>query len=91
MTEKEFYSISIELGLNPKQDSWGFLYAYNGPGEEDWIAYYNFNDGSGSVYTGEFSNSTKSAIVFKNRLTNRLKQIKFEQLQRKLYKIEEDF
>lgn len=90
MTEKEFYDISIELGLNPKQDNWG-LYAYYGPGEEDWIAHYDFNDGTGSVYMGNVSNYTKSAIVFKNKLTNRLKQMKLEQLQRKLYKIEDDF
>lgn len=90
MTEKEFYDISIELGLTPKQDHWG-LYAYYGTGEDDWIAHYDFNYGTGSVYTGEISNYTKSAIVFKNKLTNRLKQMKLEQLQRKLFKIDEDF
>jgi hypothetical protein len=89
MTEKEFYDISNELGLTPKQDYWG-LYAYYGPGEDDWIAHYDFNEGTGSVY-GEISNYTKSAIVFKNKLTNRLKQMKLEQLQRKLCKIDEDF
>ena len=91
MTEIEFREVTQELGLEPRQDIWG-LYAYYGPTQDDWVAHYDFKEHKGYVFFGGVrERAYNSPDTFRQKLQNRLKEMKEEKLRWKLADAAKDF